>query len=256
VERDRVRGKMTLKNKVAIVTGGSRGIGRAIVLELASKGADVAFNYLKSKELAKEVEKEVSSRGRRALAIQSDVKDFNAMKDMVDKTKDKLGRLDIVVNNAGILKDKALMLMNEHDWEEVISTNLSGAFNLVRAAIVTFMKQKSGNVINITSVAGIKGASRQVNYAASKAGIIGLTKSLAKEVGPYNIRVNAIAPGYIDTDMVKEIKDDYKNELTKKIPLNRFGTSQEVAKIITFLASDDARYITGQVIKVDGGLAI
>lgn len=247
---------MLLQNKVAVITGGSRGIGRAIVLELASQGADIAFNYLKSKELAEEVKKEVELRGRRALVFQSDVKDFDAMKNMIDETKEKLGGLDIVVNNAGILKDKALMLMEKQDWEEVIATNLSGAFNLVRAAIITFMKQKSGNIINITSVAGIKGTPRQVNYAASKAGVIGLTKSLAKEVGPYNIRVNAIAPGYIDTDMVKDLKDDHKNELIKKIPLNRFGRSEEVAKIITFLASDNARYITGQVIMVDGGLAI
>jgi len=245
-----------LKDKVAIVTGGSRGIGRAIALELASQGANVAFNYLKSKDAANEVKKEVESKGRRALVFQLDVKDLGSMKNMIEETKKSFGRLDIIINNAGIIKDKALMLMEEQDWEEVIATNLSGAFNLVRAAIVTFMKQKSGNVINITSVAGIKGTPRQVNYAASKAGIIGLTKSLAKEVGQYNIRVNAIAPGYIDTDMVKDLKDDYKSDLLKRIPLNRFGSSEEVAKIVTFLASDDARYITGQTILVDGGLAI
>lgn len=245
-----------LQDKVAVVTGGSRGIGRAIVLELASCGADVAFNYLKSKEAAEEVKKEVESKGRKVLVFQSDVRDFEAMKKMVEEVKEKLGRLDIVVNNAGILKDKALMLMEEQDWEEVISTNLSGVFNLVRAAIVTFMKQKSGNIINITSVAGISGTPRQVNYSASKAGIMGLTKSLAKEVGQYGIRVNAIAPGYIDTDMLAGLKDDYKEGLLKRIPLNRFGKSEEVAKIVVFLLSNDARYITGQTILIDGGLAI
>lgn len=245
-----------LKDKVAVVTGGSRGIGRAIVLELASQGADIAFNYLKSKDAADEVKKEIESKGRRALAFQSDVKDLEAVKKMIEVVKDKLGRLDIIVNNAGILKDRALMLMDEQDWEEVISTNLSGAFNLVRAAIVTFMKQKSGNIINITSVAGITGTPRQVNYSASKAGIIGLTKSLAKEVGPYGIRVNAIAPGYIDTDMLSGLKEDYKTELLNRIPMNRFGSSEEVAKVATFLVSDNARYITGQTILVDGGLAI
>ncbi|MDB4349726.1 3-oxoacyl-[acyl-carrier-protein] reductase [Omnitrophica bacterium] len=245
-----------IKNKVAVVTGGSRGIGRAIVLELASRGADVAFNYLKSKEAAEEVKKEVESKGRRALAFQADVKSFEDMKNMIAEVKNKFGRLDIVVNNAGILKDKALMLMEEQDWEDVISTNLSGVFNLVRAVIISFMKQKSGSIINITSVAGLRGTPRQVNYAASKAGIVGLTKSLAKEVGPYGVRVNSIAPGYIETDMLSSLKDDYKNDLIKRIPLNRFGKSEEVAKVATFLASDDARYITGQVIIVDGGLAI
>ena len=247
---------MLLKDKVAIVSGGSRGIGRAIVLELANEGANVAFNYLKSKDLAEEVKKEVESKGRKVLVFQSDVKDLEAMKRMVEETKKHLGGLDIVVNNAGILKDKALMLMEEVDWEEVISTNLSGAFNLVKAAIVTFMKEKKGNIINITSVTGMKGAPRQVNYSASKAGLIGLTKSLAKEVAPYNIRVNAIAPGFIETDMLGGLKEDYKEKLLKRIPLSRFGASEEVAKVATFLASDESSYITGQVIPADGGLAI
>lgn len=245
-----------LQDRVAIVTGGSRGIGRAIVLEFASQGANVAFNYLTSKNAAEEVKKEIESKKRRALVFHSDVKNLEAMKKLVEEVKEKLGRLDIIVNNAGILKDKALMLMEEEDWEDVIATNLTGAFNLVRAAIVTFMKQKSGNIINITSVAGITGAPRQVNYSASKAGLIGLTKALAKEVGPYNIRVNAIAPGYIDTDMLKELKEDYRGDLVNKIPLKRFGSSEEIAKIVAFLASDNAGYITGQTIVADGGLAI
>ncbi len=247
---------MLLSGKVAIVTGGSRGIGKAIVKEFANQGADIAFNFLKSEEESLKIKKEIESKGRKVLIFKQDVKDYNAIKVMVEGVKNELGRLDIIVNNAGILRDKALMLMEEQDWEEVITTNLSGAFNLIRSAIVTFMKQKSGNIINITSVAGLKGVPRQVNYSASKAGLIGLTKSLAREVGPYNIRVNAIAPGYIDTDMVKDLKDDYKKELLSRIPLNRFGRAEEIAKIATFLASDNAKYITGQIITADGGLAM
>jgi len=247
---------MLLSDKVAIVTGGSRGIGRAIVLEFARLGASVAFNFLKSEDKALKLKKEIEEKGGKVLIFRQDVKDNDAIKIMVEGVKSQFGRLDVIVNNAGILRDKALMLMEEQDWEDVIATNLSGAFNLVRAAIVTFMKQKSGNIINITSVAGIKGMPRQVNYSASKAGMIGLTKALAREVGPYNIRVNAIAPGYVDTDMVKDLKEDYKKELLKRIPLNRFGRSEEVAKIASFLASDQAKYITGQVLTIDGGLAM
>ena len=245
-----------LEGKVAIVTGGSRGIGRSIVEEFVKRGVSVAFNFLKSEDKALVLKKEIEEKGGRALTFRQDVKDYDAIKIMVEGVKTHFGRLDIIVNNAGILRDKALMLMEEQDWEDVMSTNLSGAFNLIRAAIVTFMKQKSGNIINLTSVAGIKGMPRQVNYSASKAGIIGLTKALAKEVGPYNVRVNAIAPGYIDTDMVKDLKEEYKAELLKMIPLGRFGKSGEVAKVAAFLASEEAKYITGQVITVDGGLAM
>ena len=247
---------MTLKGKVAIVTGGARGIGRAIVMGFAKEGAHVAFNFVKSEEKALSLKKEVEALGVKALTFRQDVKDYGAIKIMVEGVKSTLGRLDIIVNNAGILRDKALMLMEEQDWEDVIATNLSGAFNLVRASIVTFMKQKSGNIINITSVAGIKGMPRQVNYSASKAGLIGLTKALAREVGPYNVRVNAIAPGYIDTDMVQDLKEDTKKEILENIPLKRFGRAEEVAKVATFLASDKAKYITGQVLTIDGGLAM
>jgi len=247
---------MLLKDKVAIITGGSRGIGKAIVKEFADQGAHIAFNFLKSEKESLNIKKEIESKGRKALIFKQDIKDYNAIKVMVEGVKSELGRLDIIVNNAGILKDKALMLMEEQDWEDVITTNLSGAFNLIRSAITTFMEQKNGNIINITSVAGLKGVPRQVNYSASKAGLIGLTKSLAREVGPYNIRVNAIAPGYIDTDMVKDLKEDYKKELLGRIPLNRFGRSEEIAKVATFLASDNAKYITGQIITADGGLAM
>ena len=247
---------MLLSGKVAIVTGGSRGIGRAIVKEFVREGANVAFNFLKSEAQAIELKNEVEAEGGKVLIFKQDVKYYNAIKVMVEGVKSHFGRLDIIVNNAAILRDKALMLMEEQDWEDVIATNLTGAFNLVRAAIVTFMKQRSGNIINVTSVAGLKGMPRQVNYSASKAGMIGLTKSLAKEVGPYNIRVNAIAPGYIDTDMVQSLKDEYKVELLKRIPLNRFGTAEEVGKLAVFLVSDESQYITGHVIAIDGGLAM
>ena len=247
---------MFLKEKVAIVTGGSRGIGEAIVREFVGQGVNVAFNFLKSENKALQLKKEIEEKGGKALAFRQDVKDYGAIKVMVEGVKSHFGRLDIIVNNAGILRDKALMLMEEQDWEEVIATNLSGAFNLIRAAIVTFMKQKSGNIINITSVSGIKGMPRQVNYSASKAGIIGLTKALAREVGPYNVRVNAIAPGYIDTDMIAGLKDSFKEELLKQIPLSRFGKAAEVGKVAAFLASNESKYITGQVITIDGGLAM
>ena len=247
---------MLLKNKVAIVTGGSRGIGKAIVLEFAKQGASVAFNFVKSEDKALALKKEIESFGGKALTFRQDVKDYNAIKVMVEGVRSHFGRLDIIVNNAGILRDKALMLMEEQDWEDVIATNLSGAFNLIRAAIVTFMKQKSGNIINITSVSGLKGMPRQVNYSASKAGLIGLTKALAREVGPYNVRVNAIAPGYIDTDMIHGIKDNAKEEILKKIPMGKIGRAEEVGHVAAFLASNEAKYITGQVITIDGGLAM
>jgi 3-oxoacyl-[acyl-carrier protein] reductase len=256
MQRENEKRYTSLKDKVAIVTGGSRGIGRAIVSEFARHGVRVAFNFLKSEDKALELKKEIEASGGKALIFKSDVKDYDGTRVMVEGVKSHFGRLDIIVNNAGILRDKALILMEEADWEDVLATNLSGAFNLIKAAIVTFMKQRSGNIINITSVAGIKGMPRQVNYSASKAGMIGLTKALAKEVGSYNVRVNAIAPGYIDTDMVKDFKEEYKEELLKRIPLGRFGKAEEVAKMAAFLASDESQYITGQVVTIDGGLAM
>lgn len=247
---------MLFKDQVAIVTGGSRGIGRALVLMLAGEGADVAFTYAKSVNEAQDLVVEVKKLGRKAIALQMDVTDFDKARELVEEAKKNLGRLDILVNNAGIIRDKALMMMTKEDWREVIDTNLNGTFNATRNAIVTFLKQKSGAIVNITSVSGVAGMSRQTNYAASKAGIIGFTKSLAKEVAPYNIRVNAVAPGFIETDMLSGLKDEYKEKLKGQIPLSRLGKAEDVSAAVKFLLSEAANFITGQTIIVDGGLFI
>ena len=189
-------------------------------------------------------------------AFQVDIKNFEAVKNWVEQTKEFLGGLDTVINNAGIIKDKALALMDVSEWHDVINTNLDGTFNLSRSAIITFLKQKSGNIVNISSVSGVVGLSRQTNYAASKAGIIGFTKALAKEVALYGVRVNAVAPGFIETDMIKDLKEEHKAQILKHIPLARLGQPQEVAKAVKFLVSDAASYITGQTIIIDGGLSI
>ena len=248
--------KMVLKNKTVIISGATRGIGRAIAFELAGEGANISFNYLKSDNEAMALEKEIKDLGVNAKSYQVDVKDYIAVKSWVDETKELFGGIDIVVNNAGIIKDKALALMEPYDWQEVINTNLDGTFNLTRAAIVTLIKQKSGVIINIASVSGIVGIPRQTNYSASKAGIIGFTKSLAKEIGPYNIRVNAVAPGFIETDMLNDLKEEYKQQILKQIPLMRLGRPAEIAKAVKFLVSEDAGYITGHTVVIDGGISV
>ena len=243
-----------LKDKVAIVTGGTRGIGRAIVFELIQSGTKVLFTYLKSDESAGIILDEIKELKGEAEAIKADVRLYEEARRTVEETLKKFGKVDILVNNAGIVKDKALMMMEPSEWLDVINTNLTGYFNMAKACIVTMLKQKNGVIVNISSIAGVVGMPRQVNYSSAKAGEIGLTKSLAKEVAAYGIRVNAVAPGFIDTDMTKDLKQ--KDELTKMIPFGRFGKPEEVAKVVTFLVSERSNYITGQVVKVDGGLAI
>ena len=247
---------MLLKNKSVIISGAARGIGRAIAIELAKEGANISFSFLKSNKEAVDLEKELKGFDVQVKSSQVDIKDFDAVKNWVDETKELFGGLDIVINNAGIIKDKALALMELQDWRDVINTNLDGVFNLTKATIITLLKQKSGNIVNITSVSGITGISRQTNYAASKAGIIGFTKSLAREVAPYNIRVNAVAPGFIETDMLSDLKDDFKSKIIQRIPLARLGKAEEVAKVVKFLISDAAGYITGQIIIIDGGMSL
>jgi 3-oxoacyl-[acyl-carrier protein] reductase len=241
---------------VALVTGGSRGIGRAIVLAVCGEGADCAFTFTKDLAAAESLAEEVLRMGRKALPFQLDVRDSDGAKTLVNEVKKKFGKLDILVNNAGITKDKSLMMMNEEDWSEVIDINLTGVFNTTRACIITFLKQKSGNIVNMSSVGGIHPLPGQVNYAAAKAGVIGFTKSLAKEVAPYNIRVNAVAPGFINTDMTAALGEKSREFFLNMIPLHRFGTSDEVAKAVLFLLSDESQYITGQVLQLDGGLGI
>ncbi|MDP3791250.1 MAG: 3-oxoacyl-[acyl-carrier-protein] reductase [Candidatus Omnitrophota bacterium] len=245
---------MLLKDRIAIVTGGTRGIGRAIVFELIQHGAKVVFTYLKSDESAGIILDEIKELKGEAEAIKTDVRVFDEAKNVLEETLTKFGKIDILVNNAGITKDKALVFMEPSEWLDVINTNLTGYFNMAKACIGSMMKQKSGNIVNISSVSGVIGIPRQVNYSSAKAGEIGLTKSLAKEVASFGIRVNAIAPGFIDTDMTKDLKQ--KEQFIKMIPFGRFGKPEEIAKVVTFLASDQSAYITGQVIKVDGGFAI
>lgn len=245
-----------MSNKTAIVTGGTRGIGKAIVLELAKSGCNVAFNYSKSDDLANELVKEIEALGVKAMAKKADVSDFESAKDMIKEVKDEFGQIDILVNNAGITRDKLLALMKEDDWDDVMNINLKSVYNFSKAVIMTMIKQKYGKILNITSVSGIAGVAGQTNYSASKAGMIGFTKALAKEIGKAKINVNAIACGFIETDMTSELPDEYKQKMTDMTALKRFGTTDDVAKLAKFLLSDDASYITGQVVSLDGGLAL
>lgn len=243
-----------LKGKVAIVTGASRGIGRKIALTLASYGANIVVNYHGSLEKAKEVANEIEAMGREALLYQGNVADMDAMKEMVKETTKKFGRIDILVNNAGITKDNLLMAMKEEEFDQVLDTNLKGSFICMKQVIRTMMKQRYGRIINLSSVSGRMGNAGQVNYSASKAGVIGMTKSLAREVGSRGITVNAVAPGFIDTDMTAVLKDEVKEAIMAGIPLKRVGKPEDIAEAVAFLASDKASYITGQVLSVDGGM--
>ena len=244
------------EGRVAIITGGTRGIGRAIVKEVASRGAAVAFSFTKNHELADELVAELENAGRRALAFQADVTDFDAAERMVKSVKSELGSVDYLVNNAGITRDKLIMMMSQEEWDAVIDTNLKGVFNVTKHAVSVMVRQRRGSILNIASISGVVGMAGQTNYSASKAGLIGFTKALAKEVGRRNITVNALALGLIETDMTRALPDEYKHKMLEQIPLGRYGTVEEAARVATFLISDDARYITGQVVQADGGLAM
>ncbi len=247
---------MKLLGKVALVTGASRGIGRDIAIELAKAGANVAVNYAGSEARANEVVQEIQSLGREAFAIQCDVANGESVAEMVKQTIDRWGSLDILVNNAGITRDNLIMRMKEDEWDDVINTNLKGVFLCTKAVTRQMMKQKSGRIINISSVVGESGNAGQANYVAAKAGVIGLTKTTAKELAPRGITVNAVAPGFITTDMTDKLTDEIKEGMLKMIPLAKFGEPKDIANAVTFLASDDSRYITGQTIHVNGGMVM
>lgn len=245
-----------LTGKIAVVTGASRGIGSAIARKLASEGATVIINYNGSKEKAEEVQSEIEAAGGHAAVYQCNVSDYESCQEFLGWVVKEYGRLDILVNNAGITRDGLLMKMSEEDFDRVIETNLKGAFNTIRFASRQMLKQKSGRIINLSSVVGVAGNAGQTNYAASKAGVIGLTKSAAKELASRGITVNAIAPGFIETEMTDVLSDKVKEGATAQIPLGRFGKPEDVAEAAAFLASEAAAYITGQVLHVDGGMVM
>ena len=248
--------KLDLSGKTAFVTGGTRGIGRAIVEALADAGAKVAFTYRSSAETAEAFRSELQGKGAEALALQSDAADFDAAQQAVQQTLDRFGSLDVLVNNAGVTRDNLLIRMDESDWDAVIGTNLKSVFNFCKAAYRPMMKQRGGSIVNVSSVVGVTGNPGQANYAASKAGIIGFTKSLAKELGGRGVRANVVAPGYVETDMTAELPAAAREAMLGAVPLKRPAKPEDIAAAVTFLASDAASYVTGHVLHVDGGLAM
>lgn len=246
---------MQFKDKVALVTGGGRGIGREITTRFAKEGADIAICDV-NKEAMEDVKKEVESLGRRCVVFETDVTNVQQVDEMISKILDNYKKVDILINNAGITRDGLLVRMSEKDWDAVLDINLKGVFNCTKSVAKPMMKQRWGRIVNIASIIGIMGNAGQANYAASKGGIIAFTKSVAKELASRNVNVNAIAPGFIQTAMTKKLPDNYREEMLKMIPLNRFGEAVDVANTALFLASDSASYITGHVIQVDGGMVM
>lgn len=247
---------MKLAGKSVLITGASRGIGREIALEMARQGADVAVNYSGSEAKANETVDEIKALGQDAFAIQCDVSNSESVSNMVKETIDRFGKLDILVNNAGITKDNLLMRMKEQEWDDVININLKGVFLCTKAVTRQMMKQRQGRIINIASIVGVSGNAGQANYVAAKSGVIGLTKTTAKELSSRNITVNAVAPGFITTDMTDKLSEEVKAEMLKQIPLARFGEPKDIANVTVFLASDESSYMTGQTLHVDGGMVM
>ena len=247
---------LPLQDRVAVVTGASRGIGRAIALELARRGADVVVNYHNSAEAAGKVVQANEELGRRSLAVQADVSELEQAQNLIGTAVSELGKIDILVNNAGIIRDTLIMMMSEADWDDVLTTNLKSTFNCSKAAVRQMMRKRYGRIINITSIAGQMGNPGQTNYSASKAGQIGFTKALAREVAGRKITVNAVAPGYVDTDINVDLPEEAREFILTMTPLGRTGTPEEIAYAVAFLADERASYITGQVLAVDGGMAM
>ncbi len=245
-----------LSGRTALVTGGARGIGKAIALELAGLGADIVLNYSTSLDKAKEVSDMIKSLGRDCLIVKADISALSEVEDMVETAKEKYGKIDILVNNAGITSDNLLIRMKEEEWDNVIAINLKGVYNCTKSVIRQMIKQRWGRIINISSVVGIHGNAGQTNYSASKAGVIGFTKSCAKELASRGITVNAIAPGFIETDMTETLSDNVRKTMESSIPLKRLGKPEDIAYLAGFLSSSKADYITGQIINVDGGMAM